>query len=80
MSKIKESISSGYKETILELNDSTNFSFSEFDNKVDLNYIEYSPDAWYSDHESTISIDESQAKDIIRMFIKMHGSHILEDL
>lgn len=80
MTNIKETISAGYKETILELDDSTNFSFSEFDNTVDLNYTEYSPDAWYSDHETTISIDQSQARDIIRMFIKMHGSSILEDL
>lgn len=80
MSKIKETQINGYKETILEIDDSTSFSFTEFDNKVDLNYIEYSPDAWYSDHETTISIDESQAKDIIRVFIKMHGLSILEDL
>lgn len=80
MTNIKETNRNGYKETILDLDDSTSFSFSEFDNKVDLNYIEYSPDAWYSDHETTISIDEYQARDIIRMFIKMHGSSILEDL
>ena len=43
MSKIKETQINGYKETILE-------------------------------------IDESQAKDIIRMFIEMHGLSILEDL
>lgn len=67
----------GYRETKLELSHNVNLSFSEFDDKVSINYIEESPDAWYSDKESSIDIEPEQAKDIIRMFVKMYGNEIL---
>lgn len=74
---IKEIRSDGYTETILEIDHKVNLSFYEFDDKVSINYIEESPDSWYSDNECTIDIEPEQAKDIIRMFVKMYGNEIL---
>ena len=67
----------GYKETKFEISHHVNLSFSEFDDKVSLNYIAESPDSWYSDSEHSIDIEPSQAKDMIRMFVKMYGKEIL---
>ena len=67
----------GYKETKLEISHKVNLSFSEFCDKVSLNYIEESPDSWYSDRECSIDIEPSQAKDMIRMFVEMYGKEIL---
>ena len=67
----------GYKETKLEISHKVSLSFSEFDDKVSLNYIEESPDSWYSDNECSIDIDPSQAKDMIRMFVEIYGKEIL---
>ena len=67
----------GYKETRFEISHNVNLSFSEFDDKISLNYIEESPDSWYSDSERSIDIDSSQAKDMIRMFVEMYGKEIL---
>lgn len=67
----------GYEETRLEISHKVNLSFCEFDDKISLNYIEESPDSWYSDNECTIDIEPEQAKDIIRMFVKMYGNEIL---
>ena len=74
---IKKKKKNGYKETKLEISHKVNLSFSEFDDRVSINYIEESPDSWYSDNECSIDIDSTQAKDIIRMFVKMYGNEIL---
>lgn len=41
-----------------------------FPASVELEYIEHSPDPWYSDTETSVTIDKEQARAIIELLTK----------
>lgn len=58
----------------LKISSSCRLVFSEWYSKehpVCLEYIEHSPDSWYSDTETSIDIDKEMAQNIVQ-FLKKH--------
>lgn len=60
-------------ETAVELVHGCKIVMQEWDTfptSVELEYVEYSPDPWYSDTETSVSIDKEQARAIIELLTK----------
>lgn len=60
-------------ETAVELDYGCKIVLQEWETfpaSVELEYIEHSPDPWYSDTETSVTIDKEQARAIIELLTK----------
>ena len=66
------------KETKVELSSSCEFVLTEYDGSVNtsvsVDYTERSPDGYYSDSETSIDINKTEAENIIKLLLKAHPS------
>ncbi|WP_163372894.1 hypothetical protein [Endozoicomonas acroporae] len=45
----------------------------EYSKEVSLEYVEHSPDSWYSDNETSIDLDKAMAEKIVTMLRKVYS-------
>ena len=64
------------KESRLKINHNCSLVLTTFDHcppSVELEYVERSPDPWYSDSETSVEIEEEQAREIVAFLREAFG-------